>query len=100
MRCAICGKANSILTSSLCLRCYVSKQSLVLDLEPLYPGDIVEVLKEDEHQGMHGIVVPSPSIMDTADVWVRLKKNRESDPYYLPFARDDVKLYSRLHVSA
>ena len=100
MRCAICGKSNQILTSSLCLRCYVSKQSWILDLEPLYPGDIVEIVKEDHHQGMRGIVVEPPSTVKTADVWLRLKQNRDSEPYYLPYARDDVKLYSRIHAGA
>lgn len=97
MRCAICGKTNHILTSSLCLRCYVSKQATSYDPEPLYPGDVVEVVKEDNYRGMRGFVVPSPSVLPTADIWVRLKANREDEPAYVPFARDDVKLFSRLH---
>lgn len=100
MRCAICGKTNHILTSSLCLRCYVSKQTMTFDLEPLYPGDVVEVVKEDDYQGMRGFVVPAPSALRTADIWVRIKPDRDAEPAYVPFARDDVKLFSRLHGAA
>ncbi len=97
MHCAICGKPNHILTSSLCLRCYVSKQSMTYDLEPLFPGDVVEVIKEDHYQGMRGFVVHPPSAKRTADIWVRLKPNRDDEPSYVAFARDDVKLFSRMH---
>lgn len=96
MRCAICGKSSNTLNNRLCLRCSISHQGMTLDPEPLYPGDVVEVLKPDVHMGQRGFVVPAPSPRQTADVWVRIKPSRESDPYYVPYARDDVKLFSRI----
>jgi len=96
MRCAICGKSETTLMNRLCLRCYISKQGTALDPEPLYPGDIVEILKEDMNMGQRGFVVPCPSPRQTADIWVRIKPDRDSDPFYVPYARDDVKLFSRV----
>lgn len=96
MRCAICGKEESNLMNRLCLRCYVTTRALSLDPEPLYPGDIVEILKSDSHMGQRGFVVPNPTPRQTADVWVRIKHDRDSDPYYMPYARDEVKLFSRI----
>ena len=96
MRCAICGKDETTLTKRLCLRCYITTRGQTLDLEPLYPGDVVEILKPDMNVGQRGFVVPCPTSRQTADVWVRIKPNRDSDPYYVPYARDDVKLFSRI----
>jgi len=96
MHCAICGKSETTLNTRLCLRCYISTQGNQHDLEPLYPGDVVEVVKQDMNVGQRGFVIPSPSPRQTADVWVRIKPNRDSDPYYVPYARDDVKLFSRM----
>jgi len=96
MACAICGKNANSLTSHLCLRCTIAARGRTLDLEPLYPGDVVEVVKEDSHMGQRGFVVPCPTPRQTADVWVRIKPTREADPYFVPYARDDVKLFSRI----
>ena len=96
MRCAICGKDETSLTSRLCRRCYITTRGRTLDPEPLYPGDVVEVVKEDINMGKHGFVVPCPSPRQTADVWVRIKPNRDSDAYFVPYARDDVKFFSRI----
>ncbi len=96
MRCAICGKSSTTLNNRLCLRCAISNHGMSLDLEPLYPGDVVEVLKHDMYMGKRGFVVPCPTPRQTADVWVSIKPNRDSEPYYVPYARDDVKLFSRI----
>jgi len=96
MACAICGKNTKSMTDHLCLRCYIASHGKTLDLEPLYPGDVVEVVKEDAHLGQRGFVVQSPTPRQTADVWVRIKPTREADPYFVPYARDDVKLFSRV----
>lgn len=96
MRCAICGKSSTTLNNRLCLRCAISNHGTTFDLEPLYPGDVVEILKPDMYVGKRGFVVPCPSPRQTADVWVSIKPNRESEPYYMPYARDDVKLFSRI----
>jgi hypothetical protein len=96
MRCAICVKYDTTLTSRLCLRCYITTRGRTLDPEPLYPGDVVEIIKEDRNMGQRGFVVPCPTMQQSADVWVRLKSDRNSDPYYVPYARDDVKLFSRI----
>ena len=96
MHCAICGKDETTMTSRLCLRCYITMQGRTPDLEPLYPGDVVEILKPDMNMGKRGFVVPCPSPRQIADVWVRIKANRDSDPYFMPYARDDVKLFSRM----
>lgn len=93
MRCAICGKSALTLTNRLCVRCYMSQP---LDSEPLYPGDVVEIVKQDRYMGQRGFVVPCPTPRSTADVWVSIKPSRESEPHYLPYARDDVKLFSRI----
>jgi hypothetical protein len=96
MRCAICGKETTKLTKRLCLRCYITTRAQTFDPEPLYPGDIVEILKQDMNMGKRGFVIPCPTPRQTADVWVRIKPTRESDPYYVPYARDEVKLFSRI----
>ena|SRR5258705_4106524 len=96
MRCAICGKDETTLMNRLCLRCYITTRGQTLDPEPLYPGDVVEILKQDKNMGQRGFVVPCPSPRQTADVWVRIKPDRDSDPYYVPYARDEVKLFSRI----
>lgn len=97
MRCAICGKPNHILTSSLCLPCYLAKQTLTPDHEPLYPGDVVEVIKADSNQGLRGFVMSPPSPKTSTAIWVRLKASRDEQPQYVAYARDDVKLFSRMH---
>jgi hypothetical protein len=96
MRCALCGKSGLTLTNRLCLRCYISQQGTSLDLEPLYPGDVVEIVKQDRYMGQRGFVVPCPTPRQTADVWVSIKPSRESEPAYVPYARDDVRLFSRI----
>lgn len=96
MRCAICGKSTPTLTNRLCLRCSIAQHGMTLDPEPLYPGDVVEIVKPDMYVGKRGFVVPAPSPRQTADVWVSIKPSRDSEAHYVPYARDDVKLFSRI----
>jgi hypothetical protein len=97
MECAKCGKSTLAPMDDMCPTCYLDTPPAGVGLEPIYPGDIVEVLKEDSNHGLRGTVVPCSSGWHTVDVWVCLRRNRSSDPYYEPYSRDEVKLYSRYH---
>jgi hypothetical protein len=81
--------------NNLCPSCYLDSLPAGLGLDPLYPGDIVEVIKDDENKEMRGTVTACSCAWHRVDVWVQLKPDRDSDPYYVSYARDDVRLFSR-----
>src|SRR5258707_11222742 len=99
MACAKCGKTLHALIGNLCPSCHLSSPPAGLGLDPLFPGDIVEVVKEDDNRGMRGSVVKCSSGWHPVDVWVCLKPDRDSQPYYASYSRDDVKLFSRYRAS-